>query len=69
MMAEQIYDGKPTRIPHQVRIRCCDCGLSHIYRFKPQSNGIRLTVWRELSATKRNRRLKKYKHVRKVKWP
>lgn len=66
---EQLYDGQTTRIPHRVRIRCCACGLAHVFHFKPRSNGIRLTVWRDLAGTKRNRQLKKYKHVKKVKWP
>ena len=68
-MADQLYDGEPKRVAKRFRFRCCDCGLVHSIYVRQMTNGTYLTVWRRNGLTNQVRKLKKYQHVRRVKWP
>jgi hypothetical protein len=65
----QLYDGVSVRMPYNFRLRCCDCALVHAVRIVPKKNGLRLMVVRDKARTTKSRKLKRYSHVKSVKWP
>lgn len=64
----QLHDDVPVRLPRTFRLRCCDCGLTHVFVIRFLKNGLGLVVARDKKRTRASRRLKKYAHVKKVKW-
>jgi endonuclease YncB( thermonuclease family) len=54
MRAEQVYDGDTFETTGaDVRLICCDCGLSHDFRIvkRPHRRGYRITVRRNERST------------------
>ena len=56
---KQVSDGERVDCGHNRthRIRCCDCGLVHVYRFEITKTGrMRFRAWRDNRATANTRR-------------
>jgi hypothetical protein len=61
----QRYDGERHRIKRITSIVCCDCGLTHTYRYEVGRNGhLFTTVWRDSTFTRQQRRTKRYAGLR-----
>ena len=59
---KQLADGQLADFGHRrtQRIRCCDCGLVHIFRFQVSKAGrIQFRAWRDIRATARARKRKR----------
>jgi hypothetical protein len=51
---EQVKSGDYDSWPKVLRIRCCDCGLTHIFKFSREVK--RVQIWRDKRATSATRR-------------
>ena len=57
----QRYDGDKIEItsPRLHKIRCCDCGLVHLFKFRMQGSTITFRMYRDDRATAQSRRHRK----------
>lgn len=62
---KQRYDGDTIRVRNREHIiRCCDCGLVHLFKFKVDKSTLSLRVWRLPKNTASSRRGKKFRGLR-----
>lgn len=64
-MARRVYtqrsDGDLIRVTNRTHIiRCCDCGLVHLLKFKAGAGKLFFRAWRDDRATAASRRSKRY---------
>jgi hypothetical protein len=63
----KVTPGKRRVIPKKgLRLICCDCGLSHAFRFETPGKRLYMTVWRDEKLTRSERKLSRYSAIKKA---
>lgn len=57
---QQVYDGKPFPLERKHLLRCCDCGLVHLFKFRISKGKILATAVRMTQLTAGARRSRKW---------